>query len=180
VYKEDSIAQLAAKDLVEWIEYMRYAGVQRFYMIDCYWPENSYEQLRNHTVLKNYIDKGYIHYSDWSARAKPLTLSIQVDMYYEALNDYGRDAAVWRSHVDSDEYPFVPGDTDPGFLVRYLAKQPKDRSVITLSNNVFGGTSTGPDHVNDTRAARYLMRIPTPTNGLSKYLFRPANIETIG
>ena len=70
MYKEDTKAQLALKDLIEWLEWMRYAGVQRFYLYDCYWPERPEEALRDQPIIGEYIKKGYVVWNDWSRQVR--------------------------------------------------------------------------------------------------------------
>lgn len=181
MYKEDTKAQLALKELIEWLEWMRYAGVQRFYLYDCYWPERPEEKLLTMDIIRQYIEKGYVDYTDWSKQGKPWTGSgTQIGAYNNALQRHGRQASVWRSHLDTDEYPFVPGDTEPGFLVRYLQRQPEDVGIIMLQNHVYGGNSTGPANMHKMRAARYLYGTDGPLNNLAKYLLRTARVTNSG
>ena len=42
--------------------------------------------------------------NDCSLRAKPKTWAVQIKMYNDALTTIGRQASVWRSQLDSDEY----------------------------------------------------------------------------
>jgi hypothetical protein len=79
----------------------------------------------------------------------------------------------WLIICDVDEYPFMPGDTAPGFLQRFLHSS-RPISQFLLRTLFFGqrGKRVGP---NQTLMEAYPYRMPTAegSGGRTKALFRP-------
>jgi hypothetical protein len=67
LYKGD-IATLGRKELLEWLEYMRYAGVGHFYMYDCY-VDRATESLEHDSMMKQFYISGDVTYIDWSNKS---------------------------------------------------------------------------------------------------------------
>lgn len=78
-------------DIIEWIEYHRIAGVERFYLYDND-SVNDYEK-----ILKTYIDSGLVVYKKIHGRC------MQVAAYKDAVYRYKHETE-WMAIIDLDEY----------------------------------------------------------------------------
>ena len=54
--------RLSSRELVQWLQYLRYAGVEHVYVYDAYVGSESQK-----SVLNSFIVNGYVTYVDWSA-----------------------------------------------------------------------------------------------------------------
>ena len=135
IYEHDK-ANLTTRDLLQWIKYYLYIGVDHIYIYDSYVIEKESQE----EYLAEYIKSGTVTYFDWHER-DPYTMAIQVQAYQDAIDRYKHDT-VWQMALDMDEYPYSPVDKDPGFLARFLTKfnqQYKGISEVTLSNYLILG-----------------------------------------
>ncbi len=85
-------------DIIEWIEYHKIAGVERFYLYDND-SRDDYE-----TILKPYIDSGLVCYKKIHGQA------MQRAAYKDAVYRY-KDETEWLAIIDLDEY-IVPVEKD--------------------------------------------------------------------
>ena len=67
LYAKDD-AELGIKELLHWLTYQRYAGVEHVYLYDCYLSEE--EKLDK--ALASAIQSNYVTYMDWSQAAQSL------------------------------------------------------------------------------------------------------------
>ena len=142
IWKGDE-SLISVKELVEWLEYMKFAGVQRFYMYDCFLPSHEEEEcLRDNTILRPYFNSGYVKYIDWSAGAdNALHTELQLSAYQDAARI---STSEWRLIMDVDEYPFLPQDASEQFLSRLLHKQGQGVTQLRFANVIFGGNPVLP------------------------------------
>lgn len=137
IYEEDK-AQLRWKDLLHWLTYMKYAGVQHIYLYDCWHKESEILSQK----LQSIIDTGYVTYVSWNDQERSLHGSshmdrVEIPARSHCLQYYGHEF-IWMTHLDMDEYPFAENDTRPGFLQRFVeaktALDPPDHTEYTLEN----------------------------------------------
>ena len=133
-------------DLTQWMQYMRYAGVDHFYLYDnCHTPE----ECRPHA---NSSEVTYVRHP-FSYMTGPTTPGGQIRAYAHFCNAFAR-RHTHAIFVDLDEYPFAPSDGARGFLSRAAPLSP--RPAQTLLRSWF---LTGPAETNrSARALRYLHR----------------------
>lgn len=122
-------------DVVEWIEYHKLAGVERFYLYD----NESVEDYE--LILKPYIESGLVVYKKVEGRC------MQKPVYKDAIYRYKTETE-WLAIIDLDEY-IVPVEVDdikdflrtkdnhPAVVVNWvmfdsngLDKREKDKTVI--------------------------------------------------
>jgi hypothetical protein len=104
-----------------------------------------------------------------------------VRSYQEAVTRY-KHLSDWQINFDIDEYPFVPGDTEAGFLSRAVAalkeKHPQ-ASELSVKNYLFLGAPrfvNGPDVRNTHVFERFQRRTPKEGTDLDKPIFIAADI----
>ncbi|KJE96282.1 hypothetical protein CAOG_06625 [Capsaspora owczarzaki ATCC 30864] len=174
IYDEDK-ADLTFKEMLQWIAYMQYAGVEHIYVYDAYFQSMPHE--KQEARLKPYIDGGYITYYDWS-RYNPYSIDgTQVRAYQDCLTRHGREST-WTVAMDIDEYPFVLQDFEPGFFARYIREYSKKNphvSEITAQNFLFLEGPI-PKAQNDLLMERIRRRTPHAHNALVKPTYRNADL----
>ena len=173
IYRED-LAGLTSREMLQWLQYLRYAGFQHVYVYDAY----VFKSESQRDVLDSFIQSGYVTYVDWS-RHNPYTISgTQVAAYQDCLNKFG-SSSKWQAAIDIDEYPFSPSDLEQNFLERSLLKFSRQNPKIvqvTMKNYLFLGKPL--DHVtNPLLIDRIRRRTKEPANALVKPIYRPANIR---
>jgi hypothetical protein len=134
IYKDDP-AQLSVLDLLHWLTYHRYAGVQRVYLVDTY----IHASERLYDALQPAVESGFVVYIDFhnvayefrnSTTSQALFLDhVQVPAYAAALVR-ARNETRWCGVWDIDEYAYLNHDTKPGFLARHLYQ--REQSEINL------------------------------------------------
>jgi hypothetical protein len=93
--------------LIEWLEFHRLVGVERFFLY------NNGDRATQRTLLKPYVDDGCVVVYDWP-RFPP-----QVPAYRHCLEAHRNDAR-WIAFIDTDEFLFAPtGQALPDVLVGY-------------------------------------------------------------
>jgi hypothetical protein len=105
----------AGRHLVEWIEFHRLAGAERFYLYDSESEDDTRE------VLAPYVDEGIVVLRDWpgSARNSAVLNALQGTAYMDCLKSYGAEAR-WIAIIDQDEFLFSPtGESLRNLLVEY-------------------------------------------------------------
>ncbi len=78
-------------DIIEWIEYHKLIGVQRFYLYDNESDDNSKD------LLQPYIDDGVVIYHYVKGKCK------QMPVYQDAIYRY-KNETKWLAIIDLDEY----------------------------------------------------------------------------
>lgn len=170
IYKEDK-AKLTTRELKQWLQYMRYIGVEHVYLYDAFYsPE---EAQVGH--LEQFLRDKYVTYIDWHMH-NPYTISgTQVSAYQHCIDNYGSEST-WQMAVDIDEYPFVPLDQQPDSVVRFIrsfsSKNPRV-SEISMQNFLFLGKPLDQELLME----RLWRRNPKPSNALVKPIYQPANVR---
>ena len=101
-----------AEDLLEWIEFHRLVGVERFFLYD-----NGSTETAHLDVLAPYVESGIVVRHPWPGRAR------QHAAFSECLTRH-RDDAAWIAFIDVDEFLFSPSgrpvpEVLPGDLRKY-------------------------------------------------------------
>ncbi|XP_062508294.1 uncharacterized protein LOC134184577 [Corticium candelabrum] len=168
--RKESKSKTTTRELKQWLQYMKYIGVEHVYLYDAYLlPEEC--QL---SYLTYFISEGFITYTDWHDH-NPFSLSgTQVTAYQNSIDRFGKETE-WQLAVDLDEYPFSPSDTKPGFLPRFIhefAQIHPDASEITMNNYLFLGKPSKEEFL----FQRIWRRTPQPANNLVKPVYRPLKV----
>ena len=170
IYKEDK-ANLTTRELKQWLEYMRYIGVEHVYLYDAFVSEDEAQM----NEVKMFLQDNYVTYIDWHVH-NPYTISgTQVSAYQHCINHFGHENT-WQAAIDIDEYPFSPVDTRPGFLSRFIKRfSEKDptASEICMQNFLFLGKPLPLELLME----RIWRRTPQPSNPLVKPIYKPANVR---
>ena len=177
------LAKLTTREMYQWLQYLRYAGVEHVYVYDEYRFQNE-SQL---SALEGFIEEGYVTYTDWhdvawtngnriEAHAKT-----QESAYKHCLSHYAKDS-MWQTAIDIDEYPFSVTDTEQNFMRRFVedfsSKNPHV-SQITMQNYLFLGKPLN-DTLHPLLASRVWRRTKTPANALVKPIYKPEDVKTAG
>eukprot|EP00928_Gymnodinium_smaydae_P061732 TRINITY_DN45754_c0_g1_i1.p1 TRINITY_DN45754_c0_g1~~TRINITY_DN45754_c0_g1_i1.p1 ORF type:complete len:730 (+),score=120.64 TRINITY_DN45754_c0_g1_i1:55-2244(+) len=121
-------------NLVRWLQWMRYAGVERIYMYD-----TGYTALQGCAIdvpgVAEMVADNFLIIKKWDLARWPNDRQLQI------WQDVNRRFPThhWRMYLDTDEYLIAPNDTASGFAKRYLARMPQKVGVVQLHNFVFGG-----------------------------------------
>ena len=170
IYETDK-AKLATKELKQWLQYLRYIGVEHVYAYDAYVTPDEFQN----TALTKFSSDGYITLIDWS-KHNPYTITgTQVAAYKHCKDKYHTETE-WQTAIDIDEYPFSSVDTEPGFLYRYMKKYGKDNptvSEISMQNYLFLGKPLERELLFE----RLWRHTHGPANRLVKPIYKPTNIE---
>ena len=171
-------AQLSSREMLQWLMYLRYAGVEHIYVYDAYVLAN--ETQRN--VLAPLIKEEFVTYIDWHHRAFPFSsYYTQIAAYRDCNARWGNDST-WRLASDIDEYPFSPSDMEPGFLKRFISNfnaRNKDVSEIYLKNYIFLGKPLS-DKRQPFFIGRFLRRTLYPFNDRVKAIYQPMKVGSAG
>lgn len=92
----------------------------------------------------------------------------QYTAYVDAMNSMP-NKDIWMLQMDLDEFPFMPGDTKPGFLQRFISSLDADVTQVLLPCVFFGGK---PENNDDRLPVQFTHRMPEPEHGRMKPLFR--------
>ena len=173
IYHTD-LAGLTSRELVQWLHYLKYAGVDHLYVYDAYAFANE-SQSR---ILAPYVQEGYVTYVDWSHRAVPYSIEgTQVAAYQDCITRWGNNST-WQAAIDIDEYPFSPTDQKPGFMSKFVksfSEQHPDVSEITMQNYLFLGKPLD-DKVQPFLIGRLWRRTRQRGNYLVKPVYKPAHV----
>ena len=101
IYKED-LANLTTREMKQWLEYLRYAGVEHVYLYDAFVTEDEAQKDK----LEPFFRDKFITYVDWHEH-NPHTLPMQTRGYQDCLDRFGSEST-WQTAIDIDEYPFSP------------------------------------------------------------------------
>eukprot|EP00545_Synedropsis_sp_CCMP1620_P001133 CAMPEP_0119009144 /NCGR_PEP_ID=MMETSP1176-20130426/4168_1 /TAXON_ID=265551 /ORGANISM="Synedropsis recta cf, Strain CCMP1620" /LENGTH=292 /DNA_ID=CAMNT_0006961601 /DNA_START=64 /DNA_END=942 /DNA_ORIENTATION=+ len=173
LFAEDAL-HFTSKDLFQWMDYMRYAGVDHFYLYDnCLVADDddADDECVEHLVgaLPD------VTYVKWQVQDY---IEAQVPAYNHHLRTHFPQAS-YEILLDMDEYPFMPNsDMNPNFLKDYALK--KQSSQVLLRTVFFGGVASSDDD-NDWRVLRYTRRrAMAERDGRTKPMYQPSKINYDG
>ena len=177
-------AKLSSREMIQWLQYLRYAGVEHVYVYDAYVHRNESQK----SVLRPFIESGYVTYTNWSAYAWPYsTVKTQVSAYQDCIDKYGNDSV--QTAIDIDEYPFNPVDTSHGFLQRFLRPTnifsdsleglKAEIAELSMNNFLFLGQPLD-DNIHPLLIDRIWRRTPKPSNHFVKPIYRVNGIAKPG
>ena len=173
IYSSD-LAKLSTRELMQWLYYLKYAGLEHVYVYDAYVFNN--ESQKN--ALGFLIKEGFVTYVDWSHKAYPYSITgTQESAYQHCLDNWGNQSE-WQVSIDIDEYPFCPHDTKPNFLQRFIAnfsRQRPDVSQITMQNFLFLGKPLS-DKEHPLLIDRLKRRTRRPANALVKPIYKTTQV----
>lgn len=173
IYRSDP-SQITYAELTQWLSYVNYAGVDHVYIYDAYEQSLSAEE----SLKANLSNLPFITYHDWSHPRSVATMTMQVNAYDHCRRRYGSDA-VWHTAIDIDEYPFVPGDYEVGFMRRAITSIVASTPAVEISmqNFVVVGASSLPPAKWMLR--RHALITRAPLNRLVKPIYRPLEIAAV-
>lgn len=170
IYEKDK-AKLTTKELKMWLQYLRYAGVEHVYVYDA-WVYLEESQL---SALNDFIEDGYVTYTDWHIHNPYSVSGTQVASYQDCINNYA-DENQWQAAIDIDEYPYSPKDTAAGFLYRYIkdfSDYHPQISEITMQNYLYLGKPLNKELMIE----RLFRRTHQPANPLVKPIYKPSCVR---
>ena len=168
IYENDK-SELTTADIIYWLEYLRYAGVEHVYMYDNWRLPG--EQQRE--LLDALIGEGFLTYTDWTKEREPYVTYTRA--YQHCIDNYGSDST-WQVAIDIDEYPFSPSDAGPGFLHRFLKKFSREYpsvSEITMLNYLHLGMK---DHTKKYLFAKLWRHMHGPSN---EPIYKPSEVNKV-
>ena len=170
---EDDKAKLTTKELKQWLEYMRYIGVEHVYAYDSYYTQDENQK----TALARYTADGYITLIDWSMY-NPYTLKgTKLTAYADCKKKFETETD-WQTAIDIDEYPYSSVDTEPGFLYRYMKKYSRANptvSEISMENYLYLGKPLDRELLME----RLWRHTHGPANKLVKPIYKLANVKLL-
>ncbi len=172
IYESDK-ANLTSREMLQWLEYLRYAGVEHVYVYDA-WVHHEESQ---EPVLSTLINKGFVTYIDWHEHNPYTIASTQVAAYQHCIDQYSNETT-WQTAIDIDEYPFAPNDTKPGFFHRFVqhiekSQVFKDVTEVSMENFLYLGKPLKRLFLID----RVRRRVPQPANILVKPVYKPKHVR---
>ena len=168
--RKESKSKTTTRELKQWLQYMRYIGVEHVYLYDAYYTVNESQKI----YLTKFISEGFVTYTDWHEHNPYSIAGTQVKAYQDNIDRFG-NLSKWQVAIDLDEYPFSPSDTKPGFLVRFIQgfeKKHPAASEITMKNYLFLGKPLEEEFL----FQRIWRRTPKPANGLVKPIYLPLKV----
>ena len=173
--RTDDFPELSRLDLLHWLSYYRYAGVDHVYVYDCRVGDD--ESLQE--ALRPATESNFVTLVDFHGVARAFVESglpqgnhrneVQLPAKRHAYAHYGHEFD-WAVLMDMDEYPFSAVDQEPGFLRRFLESGSPDVTAHEVRNFVMFGLR------NYTRGDMLLEQVPYVTkrefNRLSKPIMR--------
>jgi hypothetical protein len=175
LYKKDK-QKWTSVELVQWIQYVRWAGVEKLYLHDNY----SEPEERQLTLLQPLIDEGFLVYTDWSHK-HPFDLDgTQMAAYRDAHAQLGQGAE-WLLHFDMDEYPVdTSGNATRKFLWhtfdRIRAERPRTGAILATNMVWVGQFNYSRELVID----RLHTRLDVKLNHLTKPVYYVPAIAGLG
>jgi hypothetical protein len=175
LYKKDK-QKWTSVELVQWIQYMRWAGVEKLYLHDNY----SDPEERQLALLQPLIDEGFLVYTDWSHK-HPFDLDgTQMAAYRDAHAQLGQGAE-WLLHFDMDEYPVdASGNATRNFLWQTFdairAERPRTGAILA-TNMVWVGQF---DYSRELVIDRLHTRLDVKLNHLTKPVYYVPAIAGLG
>lgn len=174
-------------DLIEWIEYHKLVGVERFYLYDNESNDNSKK------LLKPYIDNGEVIYHYVKGRCKQLLV------YQNAIYHY-KNEVNWLAFIDLDEY-IVPVEKNnineilenykdyPALGINWvmfdsnnLVERPKSLAIEAYTQIQTDTHSRENRHIKSIVNPKKVIHVPNPHYCIYKNneLAVSENFETIG
>ncbi len=174
LYKKDK-QKWTSVELVQWIQYLRWAGVEKMFFHDNY----SNPEERMQALLQPLIDEGFLVYTDWSHKHPYDIDGTQMAAYRDALARMGQ--AEWMFHMDMDEYPLdTSGNTTRNFLWHTFdsirAERPRTGAILA-TNMVWVGQF---DYTRELVIDRLHTRLDTRLNHLTKPVYYVPAISGLG
>lgn len=166
-FEKDNLRFTQEHDLTQWLDYMRYAGVQHFYVYD-----NCHADIE--CLEATILDNDDITYIRWSVLKYT---EAQTPAYNHHLQTHFPQAK-YEVLLDIDEYPFMPNNNsmNPNFLRDYAMTRQSPQ--VLMRSMFFGGEATSG---NDWRALRYTKRRPqAEPEGRTKPLYQPSHVNYHG
>lgn len=163
IFDDDSL-HFTVDDLHHWLEYMRFAGVDHFYLYD-----NCHTDKECVTDLGRLPDSTYIKWQilDYDKAQTPA--------YNHHLRTHYPQAS-YEIVLDMDEYPFMPSNTKRNFLKDYALR--KGRRQVLLRTVFFGGQPLPSESSDQWRILRYILRMPiAEADGRTKPLYQPPEVN---
>jgi len=147
-------------NLLRWLQWVRFAGVERVYLYDTGYRFNEGCAIDQDGIAE-LVSDGFVVIKKWDLAKWPNDRQLQI------WQDVNRRFPThhWRMYLDVDEYILAPNDTHSGFVKRYLMKIPQQVGVIQIHNFLFGGLDLSSYEVNVSQAThslpeRYFYRYP--------------------
>jgi hypothetical protein len=174
IFKEsEKRANLTTREMKQWLEYLRYSGVEHVYLYDAFVTEDESQK----DELELFFRDKFITYVDWHEH-NPHTLPMKTEGYQDCLDRFGSET-MWQTAIDIDEYPFSPADMEPGFLARFVksyAERNPEVSEICMQNFLFLGKPISKRE-RELLFERLWRRDPGPSNKLVKPIYKPGNVK---
>ena len=174
IFKEsEKRANLTTREMKQWLEYLRYSGVEHVYVYDAFVTEDESQK----DELEPFFKDNFITYVDWHEH-NPHTLPMKTEGYQDCLDRFGSEST-WQTAIDIDEYPFSPTDMEPGFLARFVkcyAEKNPEVSEICMQNFLFLGKPISKSE-RELLFERLWRRDPKPSNKLVKPIYKPGNVR---
>ena len=175
---EEDPPELSIVDLLHWMSFHRYAGVEHVYLNDFF--QKPSESLRE--TLAPLVESGFVTYildehapTPEKPGKRPVgQVAREVKAKAKCFEAHGHEFE-WLMLTDMDEYSVVVGDADPLFLSRALAKLPASVSQVALCNRIMVDArnySLGPTLVQQIRHKR-----PDCEAWLQKPIFRASDFK---
>eukprot|EP00929_Paragymnodinium_shiwhaense_P042943 TRINITY_DN22144_c0_g1_i2.p1 TRINITY_DN22144_c0_g1~~TRINITY_DN22144_c0_g1_i2.p1 ORF type:complete len:447 (+),score=55.47 TRINITY_DN22144_c0_g1_i2:63-1343(+) len=170
LYADDK-AHLTALELEQWIRYMQHAGVDRIYLYDKRMAADESLAL----WASQLFESGTVVYHDWVVQKRSRKSQLEANQH--AIDKY-KGKCDWMMTFDMDEYPFVHGDQEAGFLKRFvegvLSIDPAV-SQLVLQNFVFSGIPKAKTWL----VERFQRRFPSKFNDLTKTIFKASCVRSV-
>ena len=150
--------------LVEWIEFHKLVGFERFYLYDNFSTDHHRE------VLAPYVDDGTVMLHDWPVEPG------QPAAYRDVLEHHGHET-FWLSIFDIDEFLFSPTGQQVSEVLRDFEEFP---GVVV--NEISFGTSGHQTKQPGLAIENFTRRcaIDKPRNRIVKSIVRPSEVDDIG
>jgi hypothetical protein len=173
IFPEDK-ALFRTQELVQWLQYMRFSGVEKMII----WDSHTKAAESQQAALQPLIEAGFVQWIDWSKYNPYDYQNTQMRAYHEGWKEW-QSKAYWVIHCDVDEYPVVPKDARRGFLVRKLRELEQQQGrvgTVLLENFGFlGNRNTAKELVID----QFRERTKTTLNHLTKPIENTAGTASI-
>jgi hypothetical protein len=150
----------AAPYLLEWIEFHRLAGVERFFLY------NNADREGQSEILAPYVDEGIVVLHEWTVSPP------QIPAYTHCVREHGQESR-WIAFIDSDEFLFSPtGEPVPQVLADYEA------SPGVGVNWVMFGTSGHRRKPRGLVIENYLVKLNTRADRHIKSIVDPTRVAS--
>ena len=88
IFKEsEKRANLTSREMKQWLEYLRYSGVEHVYLYNAFVTEDESQK----DELEPFFKDKFITYVDWHEH-NPHTLPMKTDGYQDCLDRFGSEA----------------------------------------------------------------------------------------